>query len=136
MAVVTKNKFTNVSSGKAKPAWYVYYLISMTPCSCPLPVLAWVSRAAALTRLCSSLTERCLSGVEEGSSRLDNWLSESPLITDLIAFHLPSRRTLPQKSTNAGLGKLDNTNAPNWARTPDQQWNMGPISINLKYRDY
>jgi len=81
----------------------------------------------------SLLTE--LSGVQEGSSRLDNWLSEPPSITDKIAFDLPGRRP-PHKPTNARLGNLDNTSAPNWARTPDQQWNMGPISINLKYRDY
>ena len=77
-----------------------------------------------------------MSGVEEGSSRLNNWLSEPPLITDLIALHLPSRRTLLQKSTNAGLGNLDNASAPNWARTPDQQWNMESISISLEYCDY
>ena len=34
MAVVTKHNFNSMSSGKAKPAWYVYHLAPMTPCSC------------------------------------------------------------------------------------------------------
>lgn len=65
---------------------------------------------------------------------MDNWLNEPPSITDKIAFHLPGRRTLlPHKSTSAGLGNLDGTNAPNWARTPEQQWNVKSVSINPQY---
>lgn len=64
---------------------------------------------------------------------MDNWLSEPPSITEKIAFHLPGRRTLPPKSTSAGLGNLDGTGAPNWARTPEQQWIVKSVSINLKY---
>lgn len=64
---------------------------------------------------------------------MDNWLNEPPSITDKITFHLPGRRALPHKSTGAGLGNLDGTSAPNWARTPEQQWNVKSVSINLKF---
>jgi hypothetical protein len=138
MAVVTKHNSKSVSSSdKAKPAWYVHHLPSTTPCSCPFQRCWPGSRVRRrLTRFWSSLTERGLSGVKEGSSRLDNWLSEPPSITDKIAFHLPGRRTLPHKPTNAGLSNLDITGAPNRDRTPDEPLDMRSISINLKYCDY